>query len=186
MFVICNEEHNKFYAEDSVGKRCFTSNKDNCKKWKRKQSALNVLVDLQRCTRLKMNNWIVADITPKNTVNIVTDPLQKIVDKINTLTEFINNSDSEISDELSKIDLEISDLYHYIEFNSFNACDGFKLARHLKVLLQKRRAIKNSKALIQSIYNGISSYNDTYISDFLEKSNDKHYTNRIIDISEIL
>ena len=51
----------------------------------------------------------------------------------------------------SKVDKEISDILHYIEFYNFNACDGYKLARELKTLRLKRRDIKNQLEAISII-----------------------------------
>lgn len=59
--------------------------------------------------------------------------------------------EKEISDSMSKIDLELSDVYHYIEFSTLNAADGYRAYKLLQEVLRRRRAIKNELALMQTL-----------------------------------
>ena len=60
---------------------------------------------------------------------------------INSVLLF-NETKKEISNELSKIDKKINEITHIIEFNDFNMQQTFKLIKKKKVLLEKRRSIK--------------------------------------------
>ncbi|MGG0793680.1 hypothetical protein ABE137_06700 [Brevibacillus laterosporus] len=53
--------------------------------------------------------------------------------------------------ELSFLDKKISDAYHDMENLKFNACQGYKVAKHLQEILQKRRIIKHECHCIQSV-----------------------------------
>lgn len=72
------------------------------------------------------------------------------------------NEKMNLCNDLSNVDKEISDILHYIEFNKFNAADGYKLARSLKELRLKRRDIKDQIDFIHFI-------NETGIIDKLNK-----------------
>jgi hypothetical protein len=48
-----------------------------------------------------------------------------------------------LSEMLKAQDLEEQDLLHYIEFETFNACEGYLLANKIKEIRTKRREIKD-------------------------------------------
>ena len=50
---------------------------------------------------------------------------------------------TEIPTEQGNIDAALNDILHVIEFNSFDACSGFKLAKMIKDKRQERRALKD-------------------------------------------
>lgn len=50
---------------------------------------------------------------------------------------------SELKEELSIVDKERSDLLHYAEMVSFNASEGYRIAKELKENAIRRREIKN-------------------------------------------
>lgn len=78
--------------------------------------------------------------------------------------------------ELSAIDLEEQDILHYIEFNNFNAAQGYKLSKILKATREKRRAIKNKIAEYQKI---VANSEDIDL-DKLFENKPKSYTNKIL------
>lgn len=53
--------------------------------------------------------------------------------------------------EIKQCELEIEDLEHVLEFSNFNASDGYKLAKELKEVRQKRRTLKNELELLEVI-----------------------------------
>jgi hypothetical protein len=57
----------------------------------------------------------------------------------------------ELSQEISDIDSQITDIEHYIEFNSLNCRDGFKIYKKLKDVLQRRRYLKNEQKIVNAI-----------------------------------
>lgn len=85
--------------------------------------------------------------------------LQTLSEKFSTL----QNNIEYLSQEQSKVDREISDILHYIEFNKFSACDGYKICKSLKELRLHRRSIKNEIEMIKTIqthnYNNIAKGN---------------------------
>lgn len=72
-------------------------------------------------------------------INKMSSEIQSLID--------INKSDAIMN--LSKIDQELSDMLHYIEFHKFSACDGYKLCKKLQQILDRRRVIKNELRVIQ-------------------------------------
>lgn len=54
--------------------------------------------------------------------------------------------------EIQLCDLETTDLLHLIELSSFNASDGYGLARDLQLTQQQRRKCKNELESLTSFY----------------------------------
>ena len=87
--------------------------------------------------------------TPSNSENI-----QYWIDKISDLnglaSEALHRKDNLLS-QLSKIDQELSDIDHYIEFVNLNAAQGYKAYRMIKDRRIIRRSIKNELDVINII-----------------------------------
>ena len=87
--------------------------------------------------------------------------------------------------DIQKYDLMQEDILHLIEFNKFNACEGYMLSKRLKELRILRRNAKNERQALQSL---ISKIEPTLKStkkaiDKIEKSfNNKKYNPRIIKV----
>ena len=64
------------------------------------------------------------------------------------LSKQLRSCKSQLNKELSKIDREISDIQHIIEFKNFNASEGYRYAKELKLAQMKRREIKNEIILV--------------------------------------
>lgn len=78
--------------------------------------------------------------------------LEKFRDDFNQLSQQlrdINDNKKFLDERLSELDRKITDIEHYLEFYTFNACDGYKLAKGLKEILKERRSVKNQMKLIQ-------------------------------------
>lgn len=96
------------------------------------------------------------------------------------LTSF-HKEHSELSKKMSKVDHEISDIQHYIELNSLNAAEGYKVYKMLQDKLLERRVIKDdlakfqmlSSAKVSDIFDGTLEKN---IKDFYNRS----YTPRVL------
>lgn len=56
-----------------------------------------------------------------------------------------------LAKELAEVESELVDMYHYIEFSSLNAREGYKVYRKLKELLCKRRCLKNEARIVNAI-----------------------------------
>ena len=79
------------------------------------------------------------------------DVVQDIIGDIEKNLAKLNEHQITLTKRLSEADLKVTDVQHYIENNSFNASDGYKLCKLLQQILQERRGIKNSLRSIQRI-----------------------------------
>ena len=109
----------------------------------------------------------------ENTDELFGD-LEKITQELKSRKVYLNS-------ELSKVDREISDIKHYIEFYPLNACQGYKAAKMMKDCLIRRRATKDEMEVI----NRILIMNVGFIGNgkgrnTLSKAKDKQYTPRIL------
>lgn len=105
----------------------------------------------------------------------------KVYNDLEELSKSIRQRRKELNSELSRIDKEISDIRHYIEFYPLSASKGYKMAKMLKDCLVDRREIKNE----QEVLNRICMMNVGHIGngkgrDDLDKLLDKHYTPRVL------
>ncbi|MEY8356817.1 hypothetical protein AALB39_26185 [Lachnospiraceae bacterium 54-53] len=89
------------------------------------------------------------------------------------------------------------DLLHKIESSSFNAAQGYKLAKELKELREKRREVKNDFAIIEMIKKDfVNRYNQQLskvLDSVMQKNSkldqltaDKVYINRVNDKGDIV
>lgn len=106
--------------------------------------------------------------------NLIYEDLENIGQKI-------KKRRNELSCELSKVDKEISDIHHYIEFYSMSASRGYKMAKMLKDRLIRRRAIKDETEMLNRISVMTVGHigNGKGRSD-LDKLKNKQYTPRIL------
>lgn len=87
----------------------------------------------------------------KNYEFISLDTIINDMTKLTDIAETYARYSRTINKQLSEVELEIEDLYHYIEFSSFNAAQGYKAYKMLKERLVKRRELKDSIVLLDSI-----------------------------------
>lgn len=69
----------------------------------------------------------------------VIQEITDVVDKLNKIDEY----DSTLNDELSKLDQKQQDLLHYIEFNKVNILWCYRMIKEIKAVREQRRKIKN-------------------------------------------
>ena len=70
---------------------------------------------------------------------------KQIIDKINQAINMLDEIDDMIqtqSTELQQVDLELSDLYHLIEFNELNEKQSYKFIKRIHELRLKRRSLQ--------------------------------------------
>ena len=75
---------------------------------------------------------------------------QKINDLSNTIQTLLSEKDNLVN-SLSEVNGKEQDILHYIEFNKFNAAEGYKLSKRLQDIRKKRRIIKNKIDIINVI-----------------------------------
>lgn len=92
---------------------------------------------------------------------------QSIIDGFESVLDWMTKASEvapKLGSSLSKIDREISDIYHTIEFSNFSASDGYKLAKLMQDTLLRRRNIKNMMALTPTIQASLNSFKNSYKS----------------------
>ena len=100
--------------------------------------------------------------------------LSKIEDAVRQIELSVSELDSMLktaSTDLSEVDQEINDIYHYIEFASLDACRGFKAYQMLKERLIRRREVKNCQEILLCIKS--SGYSKTNATKILKKINER-------------
>lgn len=133
------------------GSPVITNNKSIMRVFDTEQKAINVMTTLPKL--LKEKGVAVLE-HQSESVQYVPIDMENVKELIHSLSEQFTAMKSNkewLLDMESKIDQEISDILHYIEFYPFNACDGYKLAKELKALRLKRRDIKNQLQAINII-----------------------------------
>lgn len=105
---------------------------------------------------------------------------QSIINYLLENLQFIICYESDLRAELSKLDLQVSDLLHYIEFHKFSAAEGYKLSKNLQIILSQRRELKNKIESICIIKN-CSDISDGTLIKRLGKIDKKKYKPRILN-----
>ena len=77
--------------------------------------------------------------------------------EIVSYAKMLQSEYDEVKEEKSKLDMEITDVLHYIEFKNFNAVQGYKLAKMLKNIMERRREIKKTETQLDIILNNTIS-----------------------------
>lgn len=80
----------------------------------------------------------------------ITRWIQKI-ESLNGLFDEANKRNNVLASDLSKVDKEILDLLHYIEFTKLNAAQGYKAYKMIKERRIRRRHIKNEMEVLNII-----------------------------------
>lgn len=73
------------------------------------------------------------------------------LETIKSLRSQLHQESEKLLKELSKIDKEVNDLTHVVEFSICNASEGYKIYKKLQESLKKRRKVKDEIAYIKSI-----------------------------------
>ena len=82
----------------------------------------------------------------ENKLNIAD--LQKALLEVSAQINLLKDNKKVFANKLSELDKEIDDILHFIEFNNFSACNGYKLCKALKELRLHRRKIKDNLEII--------------------------------------
>ncbi len=122
----------------------------------------------------------------KNTEKVmISENIQKWLDKVSELNGLRNDATKrkeELCKELSKVDKELSDINHYIEFCNLNAAQGYKAYKMVKERRIKRRSIKNELAVVDVILEKkISDSLVEEIEKVIHSLNERMYKPRILD-----
>lgn len=82
-----------------------------------------------------------------------TESSKYIISVLSEAVAKLNVRHQELAEQQSKFDGQVSDIVHYIEFNTgkLNACDGYKAYKLLQDTLLERRKIKDELQIIQVV-----------------------------------
>lgn len=87
----------------------------------------------------------------------------------------------ELSQQLSRIDQEVCDIQHYIEFNKLNAAEGYKAYKLLQDKLLERRVIKDNQQKFQMLSSAkVSDIFDGTLDKNLKDLSSRTYTPRVL------
>jgi hypothetical protein len=121
--------------------------------------------------------------TATKVTNIVTNStFDEVIAKFKTIdVSGFTKEHSELSQRLSQIDQEITDIQHYIEFHKLNAAEGYKVYKLLQDKLLVRRGIKDDMAKFQILNNAkVSDIFDGTLEKNLEVLANRTYTPRVL------
>lgn len=94
---------------------------------------------------------------------------------------------NELMCQLSNVDRELSNCLHEIELcKNMNACDGYKEYRRIKIILEKRRIIKDELIVVKSILSSnLQSIGSDRIQKVIDGLGNRKFTIRDVDLDEI-
>ena len=117
----------------------------------------------------------VAEVHVESMFDGIFEELKKI-----DLTGF-NKEHSELSKKMSRIDQEVADIQHYIEFNKLNAADGYKAFKLLQDKLLERRVIKDDWSKLQILLSAkVSDIYDGTLESRIDEFYNRDYTPRVL------
>lgn len=83
--------------------------------------------------------------------------------------------------EFAKVEREITDIYHAMEFHNYNVCNGFKMYKLMQERLLQRRKIKDEMKKIDYIISGIFEQLSTkQILENISTMHDRQYHPRAL------
>lgn len=158
MNYIIKGENGHYISKDNNGTFCLTSKLEQACKFPSKDKAKNVTKNLPKILH-SLKYAIITD--EENSSDIVNEryipvDIDNVAEKISQLSEafkIIKGNKEWLLQEESRIDLELSDLYHFIENHTFNASEGYKLCKRIKDLRIERRRIKNEIKIADVVTN---------------------------------
>lgn len=113
----------------------------------------------------------------------------EILEKIKEANKLLNEVElyfDSVPAQQSKIDSQLSDLYHYIENNNLNAIQSCKIIKQIKLKRQERRKLLNDYELLKTYENNSTKLSNSENRQFLlaelnktEKRLNNTYKNRI-------
>lgn len=132
-----------------------------------------VLVNSVQITSAKCNSFEKEELHTESLFDSAMEDLKKI--------DIITKKHDALAQKLSTIDKEICDIQHYIEFNQFNAADGYKAYKLLNTKLKERRSVKNDFYKFQMLSDSkVSDIFDGTLDEKLKNINNQKYAPRVL------
>lgn len=114
------------------------------------------------------------------------DIVEKLTEAITILNE-IDEYREQLPEIQSNIDSSLSDLYHYIENNSLNTSQRYKIVGEIQKLRRERRIIKNNNWISKTYEDNINKLNNKANRSMMiaelkktTKKVDTQYKNRVL------
>lgn len=107
------------------------------------------------------------------------DTMMSSLSQLNNLCGGLSELETKLQAELSMVDLEITDIEHYIELNNLNAVGACKATKLLHQALNYRREIKNSLIKVGILKHNTNNF-DSNINKQVEGLNTRQYTPRVL------
>lgn len=96
-----------------------------------------------------------------------------IEDLMGYMLDLFNNTDKRLNEEvqkLSEIDMELSDLDHYLEIHKLKSYKLAQIGKLRKTLREERREIKNNIEMIETVKEFTDKYNNKLITGDIIKN----------------
>lgn len=128
----------------------------------------------------------VQDANSAATLRVDTDAINEGIKQwLYKAAEIFSKADdirNQLNSELSECDCMLTDIHHHIELNGFNACQGYKLAKRMQVILKERRRIKDCMYILNTLRG--AGMNEEIIGQMIEnvkRMDDRKYFPRVIE-----
>lgn len=167
-----------------------TSNSDDAYMWTLKTSAENVLSDAKNRSSNSPHATIDNSYKVEPVYIYVSDiepDISSDLDTIKLFADIVQDSaerEESLLAQLSKVDRELSDIEHFIEFVDLNGVDGFKIYKKMQALRQIRREIKHRLKIVQTINS--QSIDPEVLKRLVKGFGNIYYKPREVDFDDIL
>ena len=167
-----------------------TSNSDDAYMWSLKTSAENVLSDAKNRSSNSPHATIDNSYKVEPVYIYVSDiepDISNDLDTIRLFADIVQDSaerEESLLAQLSKVDRELSDIEHFIEFVDLNGVDGFKIYKKMQSIRQIRREIKHRLKIVQTINS--QSIDPEVLKRLVKGFGNIYYKPREVDFDDIL
>lgn len=167
-----------------------TSSPDDAYMWTLKTSAENVLSDAKNRSSNSPHAIIDNSYKVEPVYIYVSDIEPDISDDLDTIRLFADivqdsaEREESLLAQLSKVDRELSDIEHFIEFVDLNGVDGFKIYKKMQSIRQIRREIKHRLKIVQTINS--QSIDPEVLKRLVKGFCNIYYKPREVDFDDIL
>ena len=144
--------------------------------------ANSILKNLDRDI-LEAHNWkIISTFEAKEDLFCVMDfDVEKFMDSLDADFSLLIKRKKVLDLEYLKIEREITDIYHAMEFYNLDAAKGYNMYRMMHEILIRRRKIKDESLMIDYILTGgIKGLENNTTKQRIEKLNNRHYEPRVL------
>lgn len=167
-----------------------TTVSDDAYMWTLKTSAENVLSDAKNRSSNSPHATIDNSYKVEPVYIYVSDiepDISNDLDTIKLFADIVQDSaerEESLLAQLSKVDRELSDIEHFIEFVDLNGVDGFRIYKKMQSIRQIRREIKHRLKIVQTINS--QSIDPEVLKRLVKGFGNIYYKPREVDFDDIL